>query len=227
MRQLLCIFLISALWTISCDGADTGSEKGQNTTNPQNQTEPEDEQDSFQESVEEFPGPFMIKRLPYRIIADESEPDYFGIVGVSRSSTLAKIRSSFRKASRDYRDVLMYFRSPPNLSRINLTNSTKAGAKASRTRPLPLSHLRPKIIVNETASRANTSNDSITEEDKSRAEDKAKSAEKAARAAEKRALEKKKRLEEFKSKTEAYRILTNPRSSTQILCVPPYIACCV
>jgi hypothetical protein len=226
MRSLLCIFIIAALWTISCYSASPGNEKGQNATDPQNQTEP-DEQDPFQESVEEFPGPFMIKRLPYRIVADESEPDYFGILGVSRSSTLAKIRASFRKSSRDFRDVLMYFRSPPNYSRMNLTKSTKDGAKASKTRLSPRSHLRPKIMFNETVARLNTSNDSATDENKSHAEEKKKAAEKAAKAAEKRALDQKKRLEDFKSRTEAYRILTNPRYPTRFGLSLPFSPCIV
>jgi hypothetical protein len=214
MRSFLCALLIAAIWTILCNG-NADSDKGQNKTDPQNQTEAEDEQDAYQESVEEFPGPFMIKRLPYRILEDESEPDYFALLGVSRSSSLAKIRASFRKSSRDFRDILMYFRSPPNYSRMNLTKSeksTKEGAKSPRARPLPLSHLRPKLVINETVSGLNTSNDSATAENQSSVEDKKRAAEKAARAAEKRAIERKKRLEEFKSMTEAYRILTNPRS---------------
>jgi hypothetical protein len=212
MRSFLCLFLVAAIWMIICNGDGTGSNRDQNKTNTQNQTESPDEQDPYQESVEEFPGPFMIKRLPYRIIEDESEPDYFGILGVPRSSSLARIRSSFRKSSRDYRDILMYFRSPPNYSRMNLTKSTKEGAKTSRTRPLPLSHLRPKLVINETLSAFNTSNDSTTNENVSSVEDMAKAAEKAARAARMKALDKQKRLEEFKSMSEAYRILTNPRS---------------
>ena len=211
MRDYLFLIVLLSYFAASSQQGN-GRTEG-NSSKPQNATEGEDEQDSFQDPLEEFPGPFMIKKLSYRLVEDESEPDYFGMLGVSRSSSLAKIRQTFRETSRKYSDLLMHFKSPPNLSRINLTNSSKrdavkeksANAKSARTRTLPLQHIRPpKNRTNET--NPPEVNETLAREIAARA-----AAEEIA--AKKKEAEKTRRWNDFMSYSEAYRILTDPRSS--------------
>ena len=208
--------LILSLQAILSSGQLHGADNSTNSSQPTNATDGDDEQDSYQEPLEEFPGPFMIRKLHYRIVDDESEPDYFGILGLSRSSTLAKIRQSFRESSRSYRDLLMNFRSTPHISRLNVTNSTKRSpgkekvqSKSTRIRSRPL--FRPTLINNTNTSNATgltQSNESSPDQISARA---------AAReiAAKKREAENLRRLNDFMSRSEAYRVLTNPRLPIQ------------
>jgi hypothetical protein len=208
MRLIIAILIFSFL-AIETEGQAQETNGTDNSTQPPNATDGEaDEQDSYHELHEENPGPFMIRKLPYTIVEDESEPDYFGILGISRSSKLAKMRQSFRESSRRYRDLLMNFRSIPHISRLNLTNSTKASTEnkkqttKSRTRSLPLFRSATQNSTNTTG--LNSINESLAAQN---------AADAAAReiAKRKREEEKLRQLNDFMSRSEAYRILTNPR----------------